>query len=165
MYHLAQINVGRLAGLPGDPRVQPFFDALDEINGLADRSPGFIWRLKGEGENATDIQVTPDPRFIINISLWADADSLFDFVYRSAHTPVMGRRRDYFERLDGAHQALWWVPAGTIPTIADGLSKLWLLDNFGPGPNAFTFKARFPAPGLGGDPVDMLPDPWCMGNA
>jgi hypothetical protein len=164
-WHIAQINVGRLAAPPGDPAVQPFFDALDAINALADSSPGFVWRLQGDDGNATALQVTPDPLFILNMSVWTDADSLFAFVYRSAHTPVMARRREYFGRFEGAYQALWWLPAGTIPTINDGLSRLWQLDRFGPSPHAFTFKARFPAPGTGDPPVDMHPDPWCVGTA
>ncbi len=77
----------------------------------------------------------------------------------------MAQRRTYFERFEGAYQALWWIPAGTEPTIADALSRLWMIDRFGPTPQAFTFKARFPAPGLGGPPVDHQPDPWCVGNA
>ena len=164
-WHLAQVNIGRLVAPPGDPRVQPFFDALDRVNALADASPGFVWRLQGEGNNATDLHPTPDPLLIPNMSVWRDADALFDFVYRSAHTPEMARRREYFERFDGAYQALWWIPAGTIPTVDEALARLWMLDRFGPTANAFTFKARFPAPGLAGPPADMRPDPWCMGRA
>ncbi|WP_129790596.1 DUF3291 domain-containing protein [Sphingosinicella sp. CPCC 101087] len=164
-WHVAQINVGRLVAPRGDERVQPFFDALDRINALADASPGFVWRLQDEGGNATGIQVTPDPRFILNMSVWVDAEALFDFVYRSAHTPVMARRREYFDRFEGAYQALWWIPAGTVPTVNDGLSRLWYLDRYGPSPHAFTFKSRHPAPGLQMPPVDMQPDPWCLGSA
>ena len=164
-WHLAQINVGRLLAARGDPGVQPFFDALDRINVLADDSPGFVWRLQDEGGNATAIQVSPDPLFIVNMSVWTDADALFAFVYRSAHTPEMARRREYFGRFEGAFQALWWIPAGTTPTINDGLSRLWYLDRYGPSPHAFTFKARFPRPGHGAAPVDMQPDPWCVGRA
>jgi hypothetical protein len=164
-WNIAQINVGRLAAPQGDPRVQPFFDALDEINALADSSQGFVWRLQDDGGNATAIQVTPDPLFILNMSVWTDPDSLFAFVYRSAHTPVMGRRREFFGRFEGAYQALWWVPAGTLPTIDDGLSRLWRLDRFGPSPYAFTFKTRYAAPGLDVPPLDMQPDPWCVGRA
>jgi len=164
-WHIAQINVGRLVAPNGDPRVRPFFDALDRVNALADASPGFVWRLQDEAGNATAIQVAPDPLFIINISVWTDPDSLFDFVYRSAHTPEMGRRREYFGRFEGAYQALWWVPAGTIPTVNDGLSRLWYLDRFGPSAHAFTFKTRYPVPGVGEPPVDMQPDPWCVGRA
>lgn len=165
MYELAQINVGRLVAPAGDARVQGFFDELDRINGIADAHPGFVWRMKGEGNNATDLLVTPDPRFIVNISTWASADALFDYVYRSGHVGVMAQRRQWFERWPGAFTALWWVEAGTRPTINDGLSRLWQLDHFGPSPFAFTFKARFPAPGLSGGPVDLQPDPWCVGNA
>jgi hypothetical protein len=164
-WHLAQINVGRLVGPPDDPRVRPFMDALDRVNALADGSPGFVWRLQSDSGNATDIQPTADPLFIVNMSVWQDADALFDFVYRSAHTPEMARRREYFARFDGAYQALWWVPAGHVPTIDEGLSRLWRLDRYGPTVHAFSFKARFAAPGLDGPPIDMQPDPWCVGRA
>lgn len=164
-WHLAQINIARLVAPQGDARVQPFFDALDRINAVADASPGFVWRLEDEGGNATAIQATPDPLLLINMSVWTDADALFAFVYRSAHTPEMARRREYFTLFEGAYQALWWIPAGTIPTINDGLSRLWHLDRFGPSPHAFTFKARYPAAGISEPPVDMQPDPWCVGRA
>ncbi len=165
VWHLAQINVGRLIAPPGDLRVQPFFDALDRINALADASPGFIWRLQDESGNATSLRPTPDPLFAVNMSLWRDADALFEFVYRSAHTPEMARRKEYFERFDGAYQALWWVPAGHVPSVDEGLARLWRLDRYGPTDQAFTFKAHFPAPGISGSPVDMNPDPWCAGRA
>ena len=164
-WHLAQINVGRLIALPGDVRMQPFFDALDRVNAIADASPGFVWRLQDESGNATNLRPTPDPLFAVNMSLWRDADALFTFVYRSAHTPEMARRKEYFERFDGAYQALWWVPAGHVPSVDEGLARLWRLDRYGPSEQAFTFKTRFPAPGIGGGAVDMNPDPWCAGRA
>jgi Domain of unknown function (DUF3291) len=164
-WQLAQINVGRLVAPSTDPRVKPFFDALDRVNALADASPGFIWRLQSETGNATDIQPTSDPLFLVNMSVWADADALFDFVYRSAHTPEMARRREYFERFETAYQALWWVPVGHRPSVDEGLSRLWRLDRYGPTQLAFTFKARFSVPGISSQPVDMQPDPWCVGRA
>nr|MBA3896833.1 DUF3291 domain-containing protein [Sphingomonadaceae bacterium] len=124
-WQFAQINVGRLVAPEGDPAVADFFADLDRINALAETMPGFVWRLQGEGGNATGIQPTPDPQFIVNMSVWADADALFAFVYRSAHTPVMARRREWFGRFDGAHQALWWIEAGTVPSVEDGLARLW----------------------------------------
>ena len=164
-WQLAQINVGRLVPPQGDPRVQPFFDALDRINALAEASPGFVWRLKSESGNATDILTTSDPLFIVNMSVWSDADALFKFVYRSAHTPVMAQRRQFFVPFEGAYQALWWVRAGHRPDVDEGLSRLWRLDRYGPTSHAFTFKARFEAPGIAAAPVDMQPDPWCVGRA
>jgi hypothetical protein len=164
-WHLAQVNVGRMRGQRGDPQVAGFYAELDRINALADISPGFVWRLQGDGNDATDLRPTPDPLFLINLSLWTDADALFAYVYRTAHVGVMAGRRQWFERMAGAYQALWWVRAGERPTIDAALGKLWLLDRYGPSPQAFTFKARFPVPGLAGPPIDMNPDPWCVGRA
>ncbi len=164
-WHLAQVNIGRLSAPPEHPQVAGFFAALDQMNALAEASPGFVWRLQGDGNDATDLRPTPDPLMILNMSVWTDADALFAYVYRSAHTPVMAQRRHWFDRIDGAYQALWWLPAGEIPTIADALSRLWMIDRFGPSAHAFTFKAQFPAPGLAGPPIDLNPDPWCAGRA
>jgi hypothetical protein len=165
LWELAQINIARLVAPKGDPRVQQFFDALDRVNALADRAAGFLWRLQSDAGNATDFQPTPDPLLIVNMSVWTDAESLFAFVYRSAHTPEMAKRKAYFARLDGAYQALWWVARGHRPSIEEGLSRLWMLDRFGPCAKAFTFKAQFPEPGRPAFPKDMVPDPSCVGRA
>ncbi len=160
-WHLAQVNVGRMLGQRGDPQVAGFYAELDAINAIADLASGFIWRLQGDGNDATDLRPTPDPLFLINMSVWTDAEALFGFVYRSNHVRVMAGRRQWFERPGGAFQALWWVPAGHKPTTDEALAKLWLLDRFGPTAQAFTFKSHFPAPGQNARVVDMKPDPWC----
>ena len=164
-WQLAQVNVGRMRGLRGDAQVAGFYAELDRINALADAAPGFVWRLVGDGNDATDLRPTPDPLFLINMSVWSDAEALFAYVYRTAHVGVMAGRRAWFDRMSGAHQALWWIPAGTLPTVTDALATLWLLDNFGPSVQAFTFKTQFPPPGHAGPPSDMKPDPWCIGRA
>jgi hypothetical protein len=148
-WQLAQMNIATLVADAGDLAVQPFFDTLAEVNLLAEASPGFVWRLKDEAsDNATSIAVTADPRLIVNMSVWESADTLFDFVYRSAHTSIMARRRQFFVKPadNQTYQVLWWVPAGNAPAISDGLARLWHLDRFGPTPLAFTFKRRFAAP-------------------
>ena len=123
-WHLAQINVGRLIAPEGDPQVQGFFDALERINALADASPGFVWRLAdGEGAGATNIKPPADPQFIVNMSVWTDAEALFEFVYRSAHTPVMAQRRGWFERSATAFQALWWTKPGPFPRSTMALRR------------------------------------------
>lgn len=164
-WHLAQINIGRLAAPQDDPRIRPFMEALDAINGAAEESPGFVWRMTGEGNDAMDVRYAPDPLLAINMSVWEDAESLFDYVYKSVHTPFMARRKEFFERFEGVYQALWWVEAGHRPTVEEGLSKLWLIERFGPSSQAFTFKKRFPEPGVKAAPVDHKPDPWCVGTA
>jgi hypothetical protein len=110
--------------------------------------------LKDEdGDDATGITVTVDPLLLVNMSVWQDIESLFDFVYKSAHAGVMAQRRDFFVPFpkERAYQVLWWMPAGQTPTLHDGLAKLWHLDRFGPTPLAFTLKQRFPAPNQGAE--------------
>lgn len=145
-WHLAQANIARALAPMDDPALAEFIAQLDPINALAERSPGFVWRLKSDSGNATDIQVTDDPLVILNMSVWESADALFDYVYRSAHTPVMARRRDWFEKHDRPHMVLWWVEAGHRPSVAEALEQLALLAERGATPDAFTFKQRFPAP-------------------
>lgn len=162
-WHVAQINVGHVLHPVDDPRMAGFTGRLDEINAMADAAPGFVWRLQSDSGNATDILVSDDPSFIINMSVWQDIDSLFRFVYRTAHQGVMAGRRQWFARPAGAYQALWWVPAGHVPTPQEGLDRLQALERDGPGPDAFTFKKTFPPPGAAGGPADLQPDPWCVG--
>lgn len=145
-YHLAQINVGRFLAPVDDPRIADFVANLDRINALADGARGFVWRLVGEGNNATDIQPKPDdPLFAINMSVWTGLDALAGFVYRSAHRDIMRRRRDWFEAME-TYMALWWVPAGHTPTTDEGLQRLAALERLGPTAEAFTFRHPFPAP-------------------
>ncbi len=145
-WNLAQLNVARLVAPQGDPRVQPFFDGIDRVNALAESSPGFVWRLKDDSGHSAGIQPTVDSRLIVNMSVWEDVDALFGFVYRGGHAAVMARRREWFEKSEGAHQVLWWIGHGHRPALDEGFARLWHLDRFGPTRLAFTFKARFPPP-------------------
>ena len=151
-FHLAQVNVGRLRAPIDHPMIKDFADNLDRINALAESSPGFVWRLKGDGNNATDLAIDDDPLFIPNLSVWEDIPSLGAFVYRSGHIEIMRRRREWFEPMD-VFMVLWWVPAGHRPTIEEAKERLTRLESFGPTPDAFTFKAPFPAP----DAVPVTP--------
>jgi hypothetical protein len=146
-WHIAQLNVARTVAPTDSPVLAPFMAALDEINALAERSPGFLWRLQSASGNATDIQASSDPRFLVNMSVWQSAEALFDFVYRTAHTGFMARRREWFERPLEAYQVLWWVPAGHVPTVEEALARLERLRRHGPTAEAFSFKQRFPPPG------------------
>ena len=114
-FHLAQVNIGRLRAPIDHPMIKDFADNLDPINALAEASPGFVWRLTGEGNNATDLQPFDDALIAINMSVWTDVPSLGAYVYRSGHVQFMRRRREWFEHMD-FYMALWWVPVGHEPT-------------------------------------------------
>jgi hypothetical protein len=155
MWHLAQLNIGRLRAEVDDPSIAEFMDNLDPINALAEATPGFVWRLQTEEGNATAIRAFEgDPLMVLNLSVWESIESLADFAYRSAHTPFLRRRGEWFERLGEAYLVLWWVPAGTVPTVDEALARLDRLRIYGPGPEAFTFRHTFPHPGGPTVPAD-----------
>ena len=154
--HLAQINVARLLHPEGDERVAEFFANLDRVNALAEQSDGFVWRLTGEGNNATDVPVTDDPHLIANMSVWRDIDALAAYVYRTPdHLTVMKRRKEWFEHM-AVYQALWWVPVGHRPTVAEGMARIATIEALGPTAEAFTFKRPFAAPD--GTPASPVQD-------
>jgi Domain of unknown function (DUF3291) len=154
-WHLAQLNIGRLRASEDDPATAEFMANLDPINALAEATPGFVWRLQTDEGNATAIKAFPgDDLMIINMSVWESIDSLAEFVYRSAHTPFLRRRGEWFERLGEVYLVLWWLPAGTMPTVEEALDRLGRLRAFGPTAEAFTFRHPFPHPGGPAIPVD-----------
>jgi hypothetical protein len=147
-WHLAQVNVGRLRAPVEDPMIADFVAGLDQINALADVTPGFVWRLQTEDGNATAIRPDPGDELVaINLSVWETVEALADFVYRTEHVSFMRRRREWFEPFAGPYLALWWVPSGVIPTVAEAMERVAHLDRHGPTPTAFTFRHRFGPPG------------------
>jgi len=154
-WHLAQVNIGRLRAPVDDPLIADFVAGLDQINALADRAPGFVWRLQTEAGNATAVRPVEDDELLaINMSVWESVEDLADFVYRSGHVALMRRRHEWFERYTTSYMALWWVPAGTIPTVPEAMERIAQLDRDGPTPAAFTFKNRFAMPREGGWAVE-----------
>jgi hypothetical protein len=145
-HHLAQVNLATLRAPLDDPELAGFVAQLEPINALADRSPGFVWRLQTEDGDATAIRVFDDQRIIVNLSVWESLETLRDFVYASRHLEAMRQRRAWFHRMADAYLALWWVQAGTVPTAAEARRRLELLARQGPGPDVFTFRVPFPAP-------------------
>ena len=145
-HHIAQLNVGILLAHRDDPMIADFMAALDPINAIADASPGFVWRLETPEGNATALRPFGDDRILVNMSVWESIETLDEFTYRTAHTDVMRRRREWFERFQGRYMVLWWIPAGHIPTTEEARERLETLERDGPTSVAFTFRERFPPP-------------------
>ncbi len=141
-YQLAQLNVAEFLTSRDAPEVTAFVHALDEINALADRSDGFVWRLQDEVGDAMSFNPLGD-NIIVNMSVWRDKDSLFDFTYKSAHAGIMARRKVWFKMPRENHFVLWWVPADHIPSVNEAIDRLAILKSEGPSPLAFTFKQFF----------------------
>ncbi|MFD3538723.1 DUF3291 domain-containing protein [Streptomyces sp. NPDC058662] len=143
-FELAQVNISRLKHPLNSPQLKDFMDGLDHVNGVAEAADGFVWRLVGEGDNATDVSMFGDDWIIVNMSVWRDADALTAFMYQGRHRELMSRRREFFEHVREAMTTLWWVPAGERPTVADAEERLTHLRDRGPSPYAFTLRESFP---------------------
>lgn len=139
--HLAQVNVGRLRHPIDHPATADFVAGLAAVNALADASPGFVWRLQTEEGDATALRVFPDPEMIVNLSVWTSVEALHDFVYRSAHTPFLRRRAEWFDRMETPSVALWWVPVGHQPDVTDARLRLEFLEAHGASPYAFGLRS------------------------
>ncbi len=145
-YHLAQVNIARMRAPLTDPVMAGFVARLDEINALADAAEGFVWRLQADPESEQQGVALESDGMLFNLSLWRSVEALRAFVYNSTHKELIASRAEWFEKMDGPHMALWWVPAGHRPGVDEALLRLDRLELLGPSQNAFTFAQHFPMP-------------------
>jgi hypothetical protein len=143
-YRIAQVNIARMKAQLDDPVMAGFVTRLGEINALADRSPGFVWRLQTPEGNSAYLRPYDDDRILFNMSVWETVEALKHYVYRTAHAELLRQRQAWFDKMASVHVALWWVPANHIPGIDEAKKRLAYLDVNGPTQFAFTFKALFP---------------------
>ncbi len=139
--HLAQLNVATALDDLDSPRLASFMGALDRVNAAAERSPGFVWRLKDESGTAASIQTTGDPRFIVNLSVWETPADLEHFVWNTIHKRVYAKKANWFEAAKSVYLVMWWVPAGHRPTVAEALARLDDLNVNGPSERAFGWES------------------------
>ena len=148
-WHLAQLNLGLFKAPLDAPEMQPFVDALDRINALAEASPGFVWRLTDdEGASSSFVEVpgADDPLWAPNLSVWTGIDALRDFMYRTDHANYLRRRAEWFQRPAEAITVGWWIPAGTVPTLAEAVRRLEHLRAHGPSDEGFPLTRSVPPP-------------------
>lgn len=148
-YQLAQANVAYARADASDPLMASYIARLDEMNQLAEHSPGFVWRYLTDSRDPAQREFA-DPRVLFNMSVWESIDALHAYTYRTAHAEVYAGRRTWFAEaraVVGGHAlAMWWIPAGQRPTVADAKERLQLITEHGPSERAFTFKKRFSQP-------------------
>lgn len=149
---LAQVNIGRLSAPLDSDELADFVAALDPVNAAADHATGFIWRLQTEDGDATAIQgfqwdAGDSVGALVNMSVWESVETLAEYAYSETHRSVLRRRREWFQKMTEAHLALWWIPRGTVPTVAEAESRLLYLREHGPTAHVFTLRTPFPPPG------------------
>lgn len=140
IYELAQLNIARKKYDDDDPRFAGFMDHLDRINALGDAAPGAIWRFTDGSGAAIETQVFDDPNLLVNLTVWSDVESLWNFAYRSEHGEFLRRRNEWFDIEIAATTVLWWVPKGHRPTPDEAIERLEHLRAHGPSPSAFSFR-------------------------
>ena len=134
--HLAELNIGKFKYPTSDPRMADFMNNLDRVNALAERSPGFVWRLTGAGSNnATDLRVGDD--FAVNVSVWTDAKALENYVFKTVHVQFYKRREEFFALMEKPHMVFWNVPEGHQPSLAEAVDRLEDYEKNGPSERAF----------------------------
>lgn len=148
-FHLAQANVAYAIAPTSDPRMASYLARLDEMNGLADASPGFVWRYVTDSRDPSQREFA-DPLVLFNMSVWESVDALHAYTYRTAHSEVYAGRKTWFvdeKAVVGGHAlAMWWIPKGQLPTVADAKERMARITSVGPTESAFHFKKRFPPP-------------------
>jgi hypothetical protein len=142
--HLAQFNIAEALAAMDSPAMADFINNTNRINALADEHPGFVWRLKGEySDNAYSIKAFDNEFMLVNMSVWKDRESLFNYVYQSRHIEVFKRRKEWFEKMPKMHMVLWYLEEGHIPTVEEGIERLDYLREHGESAHAFSFKSDF----------------------
>ena len=133
--HLAELNIGKFKYPTTDPRMAGFMDNLDRVNALAERSPGFVWRLKGDNNNATDFRVGDD--YAVNMSVWETPDALENYVFKTVHVQFYKKRQDWFNLMEKPHMVFWWVEEGHQPTLQEAMDRLEHYQKIGATDHAF----------------------------
>ncbi|MGE0044263.1 MAG: DUF3291 domain-containing protein [Hyphomonadaceae bacterium] len=138
--HIAELNIARLKHPMDDPRTADFANNLDLINELAERTPGFVWRLKDEAGNATSFRISDDPLMIANLSVWESAEALEHFVFNTLHRRFYARREEWFEVMQEGYFVMWRIERGEMPTLEEAMARLAKLRAEGASEEAFDWE-------------------------
>ena len=141
---LAQLNIAEATDKMDSPVMADFVNNTDRINALADKSDGFIWRLVGDAsDDSYSINAFDSDYILVNMSVWKDRESLFNYVYNSGHVEIFKRKKEWFSKMPKMHMVLWYVEDGHIPTVEEGKERLEYLHEHGESPYAFGFKSKY----------------------
>ncbi len=143
MTELAQFNFALPRWPLDDPRMSGFTDNIQRINGLAERTPGYLWRMLDE--SGPDAPKFPEhPTMTITLSVWRDLESLRRFTWNTLHKQFRLRRSEWFVPWDGPYLALWPVPDGHRPNGGEAMAMLDKLHRQGPTAAVFGTEALMP---------------------
>ena len=140
-HYLAELNLGILKHDWEDPRVKDFVDGLDLVNGIAQRSTGFVWMMSGEDMEREQLDpagpMEGNPRMASTLSIWTDLASLEHFVWNTVHKRYYDRRAEWYDMGAALRFVMWWVPEGHRPNMAEAMARFTYLEQHGAQDFAF----------------------------
>lgn len=136
--HLAELNISEWKIDPASNDARGFVDYVGRVNGLAERSPGFLWRKLDEerdenGRNA----VCADENTIMTLSVWENAEALEEFVWKTVHKKIYNGKDQWFSEMKSHHLVMWHVEEGHEPTLEEAKERLDHLNANGDSDHAF----------------------------
>ena len=141
---LAQLNIAEATAKMDSPVMADFVNNTDRINTIAEESDGFVWRLVGDdSDDSYSINAFNSEYILVNMSVWKDLESLFNYVYNSGHVEIFKRKKEWFKKMLKMHIVLWYIEDGHIPTVEEGKERLEYLQKNGESPYAFGFKSKY----------------------
>lgn len=143
MRNVAHFNYGVMRAPYDDPSMAAFADGLDQVNAVAERSDGFVWRFDGSEAEAAAALGRPlpgHPLTICSFSVWRSVEDFDFFIHKTLHGRFLRRREDWF--VSGpSEMVLWHVEAGHEPDISEALDRLDQVRAEGPGDVVFTLQS------------------------
>ena len=138
-HYLAQFNIARIRYSLDDPRMREFVENVERVNGLADKIPGFVWRLQDDSGHAMNMRVYDDPAILPNLTVWETVEALERFVWQTLHQRFYARREAWFAPIKTT-LVMWWIPTGHLPIMAEGVARLDHLIAHGSSGYAFSWE-------------------------
>lgn len=136
--HLAELNISKWKIDADSDAAMGFVRNVARVNGLAERSEGFVWRLLDEqrdedGRNA----VCDGPDTVMTLSTWESAEHLENFVWKTVHKKIYNGKDQWFSAMQSHHLVMWNVEAGHQPSLDEAKERLDHLDANGDSDFAF----------------------------
>jgi hypothetical protein len=162
-FYLAQVNIALMRAELDTATMNGMADRISDMNTLAERTPGFVWRF--QTSEPPEVYLRPFEtctasvgwdRIFYNMSVWESVEHLKAYVYKTLHIEMLKQKDEWILPSTGPHLALWWVPTGHRPTVAESKAKLDTLSHEGPSPAAFTFARPFSPLNVGPAGADAL---------
>ncbi|MEQ8403266.1 MAG: DUF3291 domain-containing protein [Roseitalea porphyridii] len=134
---LAEANIARAKKPLDDPAMADFVARIDQVNAVAERSDGFVWRYQVAEGNTLAMGVFDDPMVIFNMSVWETPRHLEHYVWNTVHKHVYRRRAEWFDAIESHRFAMWWVEDGRRPSPDEARQRLDHLNLHGNTDHAF----------------------------